>query len=183
MNEIWKDINGFEGYYQVSNLGNIKSLQRKDICGRAIHEKILKQQLDKDGYPRITLRLNGKRFNSKHIHRLVAEAFIENNDSTLQVNHKDLNKLNNSIENLEWVTGKENMQHAYDNGVINITTPSKIGVMKIKKRIKCIETNTIYNSIRDAANELKLNEASISNSMNPRQRIKHVNGYHFIKEN
>ena len=108
--EKWKDIKGYEGLYQVSNLGNIKSLNRTTNIPNAKRiekEKILKLNT-RNGYYVINLRKNGKRI-SKQIHRLVAEAFIPNNDNKPFVNHKDFNRLNNNIENLEWCTQKENV--------------------------------------------------------------------------
>lgn len=101
MKEIWKPIIGIENYY-VSNKGRVISL----ITG-----KILKDRLDRYGYPRLTLNgtKGGKIY--KTIHRLVAEAFIPNPDDKPQVNHIDGNKLNNSITNLEWTTSKENKAH------------------------------------------------------------------------
>ena len=100
MKEVWKDIVGYEGLYQVSNLGTVKSLPK--YCGvRWDNGRILKPFTNKDGYLVITLSLNGK---LKHfqVHRLVAEAFIPNPDNLHCINHKDLCVANNSVNNLEW---------------------------------------------------------------------------------
>ena len=102
--EIWKDIEGFVGLYQVSNLGRTKRLYQND------KEKILKHGSDKDGYLRVNLYKEGKSKQSK-VHRLVAKAFIPNPDNKSQVNHRDENKSNNKVENLEWVTSKENINY------------------------------------------------------------------------
>ena len=102
--EIWKDIEGFEGLYQVSNLGRTKRLYKND------KEKILKPFSNKDGYLRVNLCKEGKSKQSK-VHRLVAKAFIPNLDNKSQVNHRDENKSNNKVENLEWVTSKENINY------------------------------------------------------------------------
>ena len=104
--EIWKDIEGFEGLYKVSNLGRIKSLNYR--CTRK--EKILKHGSDKDGYLLVNLCKEGKRKTCKD-HRLVAKAFISNPENKPEVNHKDEDKTNNKVENLEWVTGKENANY------------------------------------------------------------------------
>ena len=103
MNEIYKDIHGFEGKYQISNFGNVKSLHYKN----GNKEKILKAIPHKDGYLFVSLGHQ----NIRAIHRLVAEAFIPNPDGLPQVNHINEDKTDNRVENLEWVTAKENMNH------------------------------------------------------------------------
>lgn len=105
--EIWKDIVGFEGLYQVSNLGNVKSLKGKE-------PKILKGHKDTKGYLQVELRKDNKR-NISCIHRLVAKEFLEKPKGKDQINHIDGNKLNNNVDNLEWCTCKENIKHAWDN--------------------------------------------------------------------
>lgn len=111
--ELWKDIPNFEGLYQVSNLGNIKSLNRK-VNGRwgktKVKEKILIPANDKDGYKIVTLCKNGKQKTFK-IHRIVAEIFLDNPNSYKCINHKDENKQNNCVENLEWCTFKYNANY------------------------------------------------------------------------
>ena len=105
-NEIWKDIPGFEGYYQVSNLGKVRHLFKH-------YTKIKKTTIDSWGYEAISLCVNYVP-STRKIHRLVALAFIPNPENKPFVNHKDGNKLNNRLENLEWVTQSENVRHAYD---------------------------------------------------------------------
>lgn len=111
--EIWAWVSGYEGLYQISNFGRIKSFPRNGT-GKEI--KILRPGLTKDGYLRIYLYKNNtpRRFN---IHRLVAETFISNSENKPHVNHKDGNKFNNCVKNLEWSTVAENNQHAYDAGL------------------------------------------------------------------
>lgn len=121
MIEIWKDIIGYEGLYQISNLGNIKALEKSVWNGQGyIHfpEIIRKPNPDKDGYLNITLSNCGK-VKTYKIHRLVAEMFIPNLKNKPQVNHKDGNKTNNCVDNLEWCTNQENQQHAYRTGLKN----------------------------------------------------------------
>lgn len=113
--EIWKDIEGFEGYYQISNKGNVRSVNRFD----GVHDRQglpIKQNLKQNGYLQVGLRKHGKR-KWFGVHRLVAIHFIENPDNKPQVNHIDGNKLNNTVENLEWVTGGENQTHAVKMGL------------------------------------------------------------------
>ena len=106
MIEIWKDIEGFEGLYQVSSLGNIKSFKQNK------NGKILKKQITYDGYAFVGLVKNKISKNYK-IHRLVAQSFIDNPDNLLEINHKDKNKLNNCIDNLEWCTRRYNCLYSY----------------------------------------------------------------------
>lgn len=107
MDEIWKDIRGYEGLYQVSNLGRVKGLARVSLDKRYLPDRILEGSVYSTGYIVVKLRVNGfaKRFS---IHRLVAEHFIPNHENLPVINHKDENKLNNRIDNLEWCTHKYN---------------------------------------------------------------------------
>lgn len=123
MEEIWKDIPEYEGLYQVSNLGRIKSLERKVLtyngkskCYKYVNERILKQNLTGRGYFKVVLCKNGK---TKTIltHILVAKTFL--GVSKLQIDHIDGNKQNNILTNLEYVTPSENIIRAYKNKLIS----------------------------------------------------------------
>lgn len=111
MNELWKDIPGYDGKYQVSNIGRVRSMwrnnQHKDHIGTVT---ILKQTEREDGYMRVALTKNGKRKNY-YVHRLVAEAFIPNPDNLPQVNHKSEVKTENYVENLEWCGSRYNSMY------------------------------------------------------------------------
>ena len=116
--EIWKDIQGYEGIYQVSNLGRIKSLERivtnnKHGGVRIVEEKILTPTDNGNGYKIIGLQKPKQRKNF-YIHRLVATAFIPNPKNFGYVNHKDYNKSNNNVSNLEWCTQKENVNYSVE---------------------------------------------------------------------
>ena len=119
--EMWMDIEKYETCYQVSNMGRVKNLQRvaKHPYGGTftVHEKILKSQL-KRGYPTVVLSVLGKH-KTISVHRLVATAFIENLENVRCVNHKNANRSDNRVENLEWVTHKGNTQHAIENNLLN----------------------------------------------------------------
>ena len=111
--EIWKDVVGYEGLYQVSNIGRIKSLQKTFIgsLGRPITYAVkIMKPVNNQGYKALTLRKNKIRKTLK-IHRLVAQAFIPNPENKPDVNHKDLNRSNNHVDNLEWCTRSENSIH------------------------------------------------------------------------
>lgn len=107
MEEIYKDIEGYEGLYQVSNLGNVKSLVNNKGIAR---EKIIKPSICIDGYKRVLL-CKDKTIKCFKIHRLVAQAFIENPNNLPCINHKDECKTNNVVENLEWCTQKYNINY------------------------------------------------------------------------
>lgn len=119
--EIWKPIPGYEGYYEASSLGEIRSVDRVkmlfgvnpvEMKGRTLRQKINKST----GYRMVILGVDGRR-DTKTVHRLVAKTWIPNPCSFGDVNHKDGNKNNNSCKNLEWCTRAKNIQHAYGTGL------------------------------------------------------------------
>ena len=110
MIEEWRSVAGYEGIYEVSNLGNVRSLDRLNGRGFRIKGQNMKPVTNQKGYLRVGLSLNNVQ-SLKSIHRLVAQAFIPNPDNKPQVNHIDENKQNNHVDNLEWVTNRENALH------------------------------------------------------------------------
>ena len=110
MKEIWRPVIGYEGFYDVSNLGNVRSIKRNGTNGVT-----LALVDEKDGYKIVCLMKLGKRVNKK-VHRLVAEAFILNAENKPCVNHKDNDRKNNQLTNLEWVTVAENNRHMVSQG-------------------------------------------------------------------
>lgn len=119
MQEKWKKIKDYEGLYEISNLGRIKRIYKN---GKT---RILKPSFNEWGYFQINLSKNNKTKNFK-IHRLVACAFLDNKNNNLQVNHIDGNKQNNKINNLEFCSAKENIQHAIKIGLRNKTNTKKV---------------------------------------------------------
>lgn len=127
MEEIWKDIKGYEGKYQVSSLGRVKSLNYRN--------KGIEQILKLDNYLDYSyIALSGKTFK---VHKLVATHFIPNPDNLRYINHKDENKRNNSVDNLEWCTFNYNM---------NYGTRNKRIAEKKRKQVRCVETGEIFPS-------------------------------------
>lgn len=139
--EIWKDVVGYEGYYQVSNYGAVRSLDRLNKSGKRFKGRLVTQS-NCNGYCRVGFTIG---YGGKHllVHRLVAIAFIANPENKLQVNHIDNNRSNNHHENLEWCTPKENVVHAIKLGVFAYSINERNGTSKftneqvrnIKKRL------------------------------------------------
>lgn len=140
--EIWKPIVGTKGYIEVSNEGRVRSLLRGE-------PRVLKTQVDNKGYHRIRVTIEREKMSYK-VHREVAKAFIENPNNLPQVNHKDGNKSNNSVHNLEWCTNKENAYHAramelYGGNYENKQSMSVADVRYIPKRT-VVNGKVHYNS-------------------------------------
>jgi hypothetical protein len=126
MNKIWHPCVGYETHYEISNLGNVRSIERMVSHFRGglklNASKVLKAGKSKNGYLTVSFCVDGEKSNHT-VHRLVARAFIENESNKPQVNHKDGNKHNNVVSNLEWVTVSENGIHAYQ--VLGVQTWNK----------------------------------------------------------
>ena len=180
--EIWRDIKGYEGLYEVSNLGQIKSLDRyKYTKGRygimktKIKGRLLKPCLNHDGYEEIVLSKDGK---SKmyRLHRIVAETFINNFDNKNQVNHKNGNKLDNKVQNLEWCNCKDNIHHALKN---NLMKPAKGKEHYMAKEVgKYNENNQLiekYDTIVQAGKLNKISDTNIIHCL--KGRTKKAGGY------
>lgn len=158
-NEKWRQIKDFPDY-QVSNKGRVKSNKTEKL----IHSKKCR------GYDRVSIYNNGYR-SDKLVHRLVAEAFIDNPLNKNEVNHIDGNKQNNTAINLEWCTRSENMKHAFDN---DLKKPS--GGL-IKKKLKVIETGKIYDSAYSCARDMILDQGHVNQCLTGKRKTH--KGYHF----
>lgn len=165
MEEIWKDIKNYEGLYQVSTLGNVKSLNFKHT-GK---EKILKLTKNSSGYLNVGLCKDGKR-KGFLVHRLVAETFIPNPDNLKQVNHLSERKTENNVKNLEWVTAKYNVNY----GTARERQRKTVSIAltnnpKTSTQIKCFDLQTkeitYYPSIREASRQFNVHSTSIYHSL------------------
>ena len=160
MNEIWKDIPEYEGLYQVSNLGNIKSLPKehnlKNGHGYIQKEKVLKPYKNNKGYLQVTLIKDNKHI-KKQIHRLVGEVFIKNTNHYIEINHKNENKSDNRVENLEWCNHKYNSNYGKRNKKISQALNKKINQYDLNGHF--IRT---WNSQLEIQKELNIPQANIS---------------------
>lgn len=154
MIEIWKDIHEFEGRYQVSNLGNVKSLN----YNKTGEERILKPYDNGKGYLLVNL-FKGKRTVQKLVHRLVAEAFIPNQNALSQINHKDENRQNNAVYNLEWCDVLYNLVYSRGDAVY------------------CVELDKVFDYAGTAGRELGICDNSIRKCCRGERNT--AGGYHW----
>ena len=171
MKEEWKDIEGFEGYYQVSNMGNVKSLN----YNKTGKEKIMKTWDSGQGYQKVQLCKDGKS-KTYTVHRLVATAFLENPDNLPVINHKDENPKNNNVDNLEWCSVLYN--NTYNGKIERIAEKNKKPIYSINKVSGLI---MYWNSIKEASRVLGIAPQSISNCL--KGRHKSIKGYTFFYAN
>jgi hypothetical protein len=173
MKEVWKDIVGYEGLYEVSSLGNVKSLP-KTRRGRAgvkirVTGRILRPW-KKNKYDFVGLAKDGVK-TEFYVHRLVASSFLGEKHG-LEVNHKDGDRNNNSIENLEWVTHAQNIKHAYDNGLCTAFWKGKV-IHNARKVVTIQDTSIIeFPSATHCANYLKVGQHTILRKMNTNKEVK-----------
>ena len=173
MEEIWKDIEGYEGMYQVSNYGRVKGQERwthfkNGKKPRFEPERILKFAKHHKGYVKAQLRKEDK-LKAFFVHRLVAQAFIPNPEGKPQVNHKDGDKLNNTVSNLEWTTQSENLKHSYH--ILESHKKSVENMYEFRMKVKCKpvvvydrEGNFVaeFKSQADAARAMNVATSSVS---------------------
>ena len=170
MERTWSKIDGFPNY-SVSNTGEV----RNDRRGKLKSKKKIR-----DGYYAVDLYRDGVR-TTVRVHRLVGECYVKNPHDKPQINHKDGDKLNNDYRNLEWVTAKENVRHAFDNG---LHTPSRSMLGKKNpnagrhgKPVRVIETGEVFNSITECERAINGNNRHICDCLSGRQKTHR--GYHF----
>ncbi|WP_339008567.1 NUMOD4 motif-containing HNH endonuclease [Fusobacterium varium] len=164
--EIWKDIKGYEGLYQVSNFGRVKSLERfkqNHSKLQRVPEKIKSAKKNLEGYLSVDLYKNNIQ-KTVRVHRLVAEAFIENSLNKETVNHIDGDKSNNCVGNLEWATYREQNIHFYKKKLKsreNIDKAIKAMNAKLSKKVKCLNNNLIYISASEAGRQNNISSSLV----------------------
>ena len=168
--EVWKDIEGYEGLYQASTYGRIRSLDRRDCRGNRIKGTIIKPRSINSGYFIVHIRdRNGKRKGAL-VHRLVALTFIEQHEGKTQVDHIDENKKNNAVENLRWATPKENTNHG---------TGIKRAAMSRSKPVKQMTDDGLFlrafSSSAEAHRQTGASQGAISSCCKGKQA--HAGGY------
>lgn len=176
--EEWKTIPGFDGMYQISNFGRVRSYKGTH-GGREDIPKLMKEHLNTKRYNQLGFCYKGK-MKRILVHRLVAEAFIPNPENKPFINHKDGVRSHNHIDNLEWVTQSENMRHSYD----VLKQPLPPGT---PKSIRCVETGKTYKSAADAQRDTGVSKANIGKVALAKgtggRRLGHTNltagGYHW----
>ena len=199
MEEIWKDVVGYEGLYQVSNLGRIKSLERnwnvtnqygKEFVS-STKEKILKSTKYNMGY--LYVSLSNIKTKNVPVHRLVATAFISNPNNYKIVNHKDGDKLNNCVDNLEWCTQKFNVDHAWRNGLMKPAKGNKSGMFGKKGRnhpiskavYKCDLNGKIlekYDTVKEASESINVKMSNISSCCHKKQQTSGGYRWRFVDD-
>lgn len=170
---VWKEIPGYEGLYEVNNMGEVRSIEHYvnagNGCKRIVKPTVRPQRIMGHGYKTVSLCVDNKSC-SKLVHRLVALAFIDNPDNLPQVNHIDGNKENNCVSNLEWVSDDNNKEHS---------SVAKGGTQRPKRKVIIEELSTgntlMFDGLREAERHLSLDHKSCQNVIKGRQH--HTKGY------
>ena len=176
--EEWRDIKGWEGKYQVSSYGRVRSIPRKvkvHVFGKGWGERETKGVILSTGrwaeYPTVGLKDRSKGVRSMQlVHRLVAEAFIPNPENKPQVNHKNGNRADNMLSNLEWCTRSENCLHR--NRVLGVEVPNK-------GPVRCVETGKVYKHGREAARQTGVCYVVLNKVVNKKSKYLTAGGFHW----
>lgn len=179
----WAAIPGFEGYYEVSDDGKVRSLERTIIRGDGkpipIKSRMLKQTVSNAGYARVSMCKDGWK-GWKSVHRLVAESFIANPENKREVNHKDGDKTNNAVDNLEWVTSKENAAHRNATGLWR--KPDLTGYIERHKRKVIVDGEQVFNSITEAAEFIGSTESQVCQTARGNYKTTHGHTVEYCEE-
>lgn len=156
--EMWYPLNNYQGYYEITESGKVRSLHKRNL------HYIMEQRINRAGYYTVRLHRSHDKGSTQTVHRLLATTFIDNPENKCCVNHIDGNKLNNSLENLEWNTHSENCKHAYQLGLTNIQAKSKPVIDNC--------TGSVYKTIQEAADSMGVNRKTLTGYLNGNRRNK-----------
>lgn len=166
--ENWKDIPGYEGLYQISDFGNVRSLPKiwsiGNNGGTGYHDGIILKKILIKGYVVCNL-IRDKKIKTFRVHRLVGESFIPNPDNKPCINHKDLNRSNNIIDNLEWCTNLENAIHRKDNGKYSVGKKHHM-----YKPLINLNSGVFYDTLTEAANAMGMKYSTLSNMVRGKRK-------------
>lgn len=182
--EIWQEIRGYEGLYKVSNLGRVKSenrvVMRSNGAPQTFSEKIIAQRDNSNGYYRVMLWKDGKQ-EYRFVHRLVAEAFVQNVDNKPVVDHIDFDRHNNNAENLRWCTQAENLGRSREFGRIKSNISEEMRRKQKERVSKPVRRSDgkIFKSISDAARALNVTHSAVGHALHKWQNSKACKGYTF----
>lgn len=184
--EVWKDVLGYEGIYQVSNEGRVKSLPRRVNTyqgGRVTKKRFMAAKDNGKGYKYVDLSNEGI-VTRNYIHRLVAYSFIPNPENKPEVNHIDGDKANNSVENLEWATRRDNIEHSYDTGLrtasiseINIVELEMIRDLLRTKKYSLSEIRDVFKISKTMIGKVRKKTVESKLTFEDVKRNKKSNGY------
>lgn len=174
--EIWKPIEGYEDRYEISNLGRVKSFARKDSNNHLLKERILKPKINRDGYFYLQLCNDGNK-KGFFVHRLVACAFIDNPHNYPIINHKDENKLNNNVSNLEWCTVLYNNRY----GTKGIRTGKHFAKAVVQLTLEGVYVDT-FKSLHEISRKYGYAPINISRCCNHVPRKFSAYGYKWLFE-
>ena len=176
-----KDIKGYEGLYTINEKSDIVAIPTNKRAVNSLLGKngnlTLSQQFTKNGYKKVLLTKDGKR-TTHLVHRLMAQTFLKNKENKETVNHIDGNRANNNLINLEWATQSENVKHGFKLGRESCWKGRLGKKHHSSKRVKCVNNNMEFDTVKEAANFINVNTTSMSKHLN--NRIQHLKKHTFV---
>ena len=177
----WTEIKGYEGLYLINQKSEIKVTETNK---RAVNSALgkngslgLNQQTTKAGYKKVLLSKDGKR-TTHLLHRLMAQTFLENKENKKTVNHKDSNRGNNNLSNLEWATHSENVKHGFLMGRVSCWKDKKGAKSHSAKRVKCVQDGKEFDTVKEAANYINVHYTDMSRYLH--SGVQYIKNYTFV---